>query len=215
MTVRPFVIATSGLVPRLNLSAVAEADRFDPTRVESAAILDSVERLDRRSYGQLSMPRWAQYDCVELPGMMFGLGDGEPLEPTAIVLAVPTLAPRHWAVHSVAGDDAAEALAGAIAALRLERVTGITQWSSPTLAVHAKWAPLMLRSAWTPAHSEPRTCVFDYDVLRNEPPAPSRFLDAADDDALRAIQAEIEAGTRFVVTGPEDGGRVPIAEVTP
>ena len=241
----PFVVATAGLGPRLNFAPLERAvdctHRFDPTKTASRPLLDGLERLDRVTFGTrgLAMPRWAFYDCVELPGFVFGFGrdagDVEPplrsklgiapdstgFVPLSMVLAIPMLEADHWFVHSVAALDGSPivALASALDVVQARRVTGITQWSSDMLSVHARFAPLEIRSAWTLAHSDPATCVFRYEVsrgriaealeVREKSPA-DRWIDPLDRDALRALQSDLEAEVRADIAGPAVGARFPL-----
>lgn len=119
----------------------------------------------------------------------------------------------------------------ALRAFRAERFYGATQWSSNALFIHTKFGPLELDSAYTPAHSLPATLTYAFDVdersLRaaaGDPgvalvrPAPTRFVAADDLDALQALQMDIEAGQRWLITGPAsevDGRRVhPLARLS-
>ena len=112
---------------------------------------------------------------------------------------------------------------------------GATQWDSEALFIHTRFGPLDLVHAWTPAHSEPETLTYRFDVtdqkLRaamGDPAAiaalPSRDADnpagvfeipADDHVAMQDLQAEIEAGGAYVVAGPprrhEGVWRVPVA----
>jgi len=103
----------------------------------------------------------------------------------------------------------------ALAAFRVERQVGATQWASSALFIHTKFGPLELLTAWTPAHSISMTLTYAFDVtdrsLRaaaGDPsvvlarPEPDRFLVADDEVGMQALQAEIEAGQRFVLAGP-------------
>ena len=89
---------------------------------------------------------------------------------------------------------------------------GATQWSSPKLAAYSKFAPLPLLTAWSPAHDDPGTLAFQFEVTesrieraldpdRSAPPA-LRLLDVGDETALRAAQARIENGAKISVAGP-------------
>jgi hypothetical protein len=246
----PYVVAVASLQRRLAASPlgleIPGQGRIDPTRRDAAPFLRLLERLDALTYGplNLAMPRWAFYDCAELPGIIFGLGrrrsdvpaglagalgvpdDYSGVVPVSMCMAVPTLEEHHWLTYALC--DLSEALPTAAASgLRLlslalaldllaaRRVTGTTQWASPKLRVHARFAPLWLRAAWVPAHTEPATCTFRYDVdperiahaLRTEPFAasePAARLDVADAAALRALQEDLEGGRRVAIAGPPE-----------
>jgi len=196
---RPYVIATTGLLGRLNMSplglSVAPEDRFDPLRRSSETLLGLLERLDGLTYGPLgmTMPRWAFYDCAELPGLITGLGRSasslpprlrealhvrpgyDGIVPMSMSLAVPMLEEHHWLGYSICSLN--EVSPGAsprgmraltigftLDMLDARKITGTTQWCSPKLHVHALFAPLTVLTAWLPAHTEPATCTFRFDA---------------------------------------------------
>ena len=189
----------------------------------------------------MAMPRWALYDCAEMAGALVGLGtnavnlparlrtafsipeDYAGLVALSMYIAVPLLGERRWLSHSicsineVAPSAAPPGMTVLTMALGIEAVgarhfVGATQWSSPKLAAYARFAPLRLMTAWSPAHDDPATLAFEFGVTdarieraldpdRSAPPA-LRLLDVGDQKTLRAAQRRIEAGTRISVMGP-------------
>ncbi|MEM9489156.1 MAG: hypothetical protein AAGC55_08425, partial [Myxococcota bacterium] len=106
----------------------------------------------------------------------------------------------------------------------------VTQWRSPKLAIHARFGPLELITAWTPAHSDPTTLTFTITVdserieralLLDRIDLPEdgelRWIDCDELDQLRELQAQLETGRRFQIVGaPMITGsytRVPIREL--
>jgi hypothetical protein len=96
----------------------------------------------------------------------------------------------------------------------IQELWGTTQWRSPKLETYSNLGPLELLTAYTPAHSMPRTFSFRMqpraELLSSvlapprdhpESPAPNSLLDADDPKALMDLQHEIEAGHRVIVTG--------------
>ncbi len=196
MALEPWVVATPGLRARLAEAplGVPRGDLrwYDPTRCASAPFLDQLERLDELTFGpqDLRMPRWAFYDCAELPGALVGYGgsgdrlpestralstEADAFVPISMCMAIPMVLPDAWLVFSVSslldlapGPEASalgvETLALTLAALRPRRVTGTVQWRSSSLEVHARFAPLEVRAAWVPAHTHAATCVFAFDA---------------------------------------------------
>ncbi len=188
------------------------------------------------------MPRWAFYDCAELPGAVLGLaaraGDLPPalrdnfgdvgddrILPVSMYMAIPTLMEDEWLGYSLcalpmAGEsfhgaavDAAT-LALSVTALRARQVTGTVQWNSPHLPATARFAPLLVRAAYLPAHTRAATCVFRFDVDAARVEHGLSGQDAVGDDVQwlsvddvgmhQAVQERIEAGERaFIVGGPE------------
>lgn len=220
----PYLVATPALQARLTERplglGVPRGHCFDPTRRASAPFLSRLEQLDQVVSGPLAMamPRWAFYDCAELPGLVCGFASSAgsvperlrevwPLEarngpvPLSMCMAVPMLQRDRWLAYVLC--DLHEALPGAtppplrIPSLALacdltgaRRMQGVTQWSSSKLAALASFAPLSLRAAWVPAHSVPATCVVEFDAGA-----------AAIADALAAPQRELAARPRWLDVG--------------
>lgn len=166
------------------------------------------------------------------------------LVPLSMYIAIPMAHRGVWFGHNLASSAPALRTAGlsevdltglgsltkglALQAFGVEHFWGATQWDSDALYIHSKFGALRLATAWTPAHSEPATLTYGFDVdterLRasmGDPavqlprPATEFWVRAGDHDAMIALQDRIEAGERFVVTGPPrrvDGVQeVPIA----
>jgi len=198
MELVPYLVATRVLQERMDLAPLGHRYPaelvFDPTRRASGPFLDLLEKLDAATFGRegMAMPRWAFYDCAELPGAVLGLAAraadvppdvradfGEPSDdeilPLSMYIAIPTLTEHEWlgyslcsfplpdeTFHGAAVDIAT--LAISVATLRARQVTGTVQWSSPHLAAPARFAPLGVLAAWLPAHTRAETCVFRFDV---------------------------------------------------
>ena len=91
---------------------------------------------------------------------------------------------------------------------------GTTQWRSPKLAVYVDLGPLELLTAYTPAHSLPRTLSFRLPIeeaqlnsvlasprVSPHAPPPNAVLDLDSVDELMALQGDIEAGWRALLVG--------------
>ena len=163
--------------------------------------------------------------------------------PLSMFIAIPVRPPHVWYGHNLASLNRVfpELSLGGIAtitkaiALRCFRCwvqLGATQWASAALHIHTKLGQLELLTAWTPAHANPATLTYrvpiDEACLRSaagDPaaPPPERYrptisIDPRDTPALRALQARIEAGERFAITGPpltNDAGirTIPVTEL--
>jgi len=94
---------------------------------------------------------------------------------------------------------------------------GTTQWRSLKLRAYADLGPLELVTAYTPAHSLPRTFTFrtPIDEARLAPlligprthplaPPPNVLLDVDDVSQLMHVQAELEAGVSYVLVDEPD-----------
>lgn len=105
----------------------------------------------------------------------------------------------------------------------IDELYGISQWRSPKLDTYVDLTPLQLLTAYTPAHSLPRTLSFRIEkktmhlsTLLASPRvhpaarAPNRLLDVDDGAALLSLQRELEAGERVQIVGHaiEHGSRV-------
>lgn len=192
----------------------------------------------------MPMDKWVFYDCAELPGFIYGfaLEAGEltatereimavpagwtgPV-PFSMYVAIPMHEPGAWFGHNLCSLNrtfpqrrfsglATITKAIALAAFRVERFYGATQWLSNALHIHTRFGPLDLYTAYTPAHSVAETLTYGFavsaDKLRyaaGDPdvtlafPEPDIALDARDVEGMRALQRRIESGERFRLVGP-------------
>lgn len=178
----------------------------------------------------MRMPGWVIYDCAVIPGVVYGMArsagdvaqdvrdalgfdvayDG-PV-PVTMLIAIPTVEPDHWLTYEIADlnqafpddhrdDLRADTLRAGIDALGAARITATAQWRTGELAIHARIAPLELLAAWVPAHDQPATAVVRY-APKGPPRADARagVVNIGDDAALIALQDEIEAGARVVLS---------------
>jgi hypothetical protein len=169
---------------------------------------------------------WAR-DAMKVPA------DYQGLVPMSQFIAIPILsgfvpgraAPRTWLLYTLESMNQVSAGIAPFGTLHLtlflglhvfpiEELWGATQWRSPKLDTYADLGPLELRTAYTPAHSLPRTFSFRLTISpehltsvltapRVHPlaPPPNALLDVDDVAALQALQREIEAGLRVEVVG--------------
>ena len=189
----------------------------------------------------MAMPKWALYDCAEMAGAIIGLGtrpdnlpprlqatfavpkDYDGLVALSMYIAVPLLKDGHWLSHSICSiNEVAPSaappgmtvltMALGLVALGTQHFVGATQWSSPKLSAYARFAPLSLLTAWSPAHDDPGTLAFQFQVTRariehaldpdyTAPPAPA-LLDVGNDATLVDAQMRLEAGVKMAVVGP-------------
>jgi len=237
LALSPWVVATPPLERELSRRARAGSSLrwFDPLRVASRAFLDELERIDEVTFGPtgLRMPRWAFYDCAELPGTILGFGGSRaalpqtllgPSEesdfvPVSMCMATPMVTPGEWLVYSLSSllerDDPAgaaeleaETLALALELLEPASVHGTMQWESANVAVFAEFAPISIRATWVPAHTHAATLVLRLDAAerRAHPRGelPDGFsVDPRDHARLAELQKRIEAGERLELVGIE------------
>lgn len=236
---RPYIVA-SPLGAAGDLETAVSLERIDPHRLASEPFLDLVERIAEAIHPPGIFPRWAIYDCVEVPGGVIGLAvdardasptvrdalqiptDYDGLVPVSVVSAVPMLEAHAWHIYGLGALEGAadETLDLAIAVLDIRTIVGTTAWSSPDLGVHARLGPLEVLTAWTPAHGNPATLTYriggDGATLPKTPPSYTSIA-CNDGAALRELQQSLESGRRFRIVGlplgEGDERRVPIEAV--
>lgn len=152
--------------------------------------------------------------------------DYEGLVPMSILISIPrvdrqsVLVYTLCSINQVAAGAAPEGLwrltlAAGTQALGCDRMMATCQWRSPQLGLFAGMGPLELVTAWTPAHDNPTTCTFTVTtdqaarerLLRGDltdPEAIHRYLDADDQAAMQALQAELETGAQIAIAGPTE-----------
>lgn len=158
---------------------------------------------------------------------LFGCpADYEGPVPFSMYIAIPMFEHGAWFGHNLASLNAtfphrkldglgSMTKAIALKAFRTETFFGATQWLSKALFIHTKFGALDLSTTYTPAHSIPETLTYGFKVtdesLRaacGDPasiltrPDPTLHLDGEDTDAMKKVQAEIEAGARYCMVGP-------------
>lgn len=185
---------------------------------------------------------WA-LEALEVPA------DYKGLVPVSQVIAIPMLGgfsdaaavPHSWLMYSAESINQVSpgvapagvlklSLALGLRVFPVQTLFGTTQWRSQKLDTYVDLGPFELVTAYTPAHSLPRTLSFRIDVEpmhlitllagpRIHPSAapPNAFIDPDSPDDLKALQSEIEDGMQvFVVGHPAYYGsqvRVPLHKV--
>jgi hypothetical protein len=181
---------------------------------------------------------------------LLGVPEGyDGLVPYSMYIAIPMATadldtraegaqPTSWMGHNLASiapilkDEDLKGLgtitkAIALRAFGVRQFFGATQWDTHALHVHAKFGPLELHTAYTPAHSEAKTLTYAFEVNDNtllaamgapgiafERPAPELWVHPEDVTTMVALQDRIEAGERFVIpTAPRADGAVPVTPV--
>ena len=173
-------------------------------------------------------PSWVFYDCALMPGSMFGFGlpaaavpaevlgalgvsaataAYEGLVPLSMLALIPTI-DGHDLVQSLTAVDlagvTAEELANAtlragMSALGAGTLTAAVPWRSAFLSRFLAVGPLRVRTAWTPAHDEPRTVTFSVAAGGIAATDDVFALDPEDDEALTTLQREVEQGATLSI----------------
>lgn len=237
--VQPYCnLAPLGLtIPPENL--LSPFSRASDTFLDALAWLDRMTF----GFAGMEMPRWVFYDCSEIPGGICGFTmprealptsifqgstfkRGVPAQwPVSMAIAIPVIPEGAWLKHTLCSINEISHLAApaglrtltfamALDLFRVETLYSTTQWRASELRVHAKFGELELLTAYTPAHSEPRTLTYRFRVTADRirralagrdayaPTPPDAFLlDADDVEGMRAVQGRLEAGEHIVVTG--------------
>jgi hypothetical protein len=219
---------------------VPPALRIDPTKLASERFITWIERLDAQTFGPqaMAMPRWVFYDCSEWPSALFGLAarpaDVSPAlrevfgvapadrtwVPITLHVAIPTVHSGEFFEHNVGSMGHEIGIHGlgtftkalGCRVLRARSLVGAAQWTGKALGMHLRFGPLELLTAFTPAHSYPRTLTYrhatDLETLTRvvrgiDPPTlePTRRV-RIHDGALRTLQRKIErGGARHILAG--------------
>lgn len=157
----------------------------------------------------------------------YGVRPNGAFLPLSMWAAIPCARPGAWFGHNLSSANVAlprgerfprlatltKALGLAVA--RATRQYGATQWESPALPLHRRFGPLHLDAAWIPAHTHPGSLSYHLDLdeaairgaLGPPPARPDQVdmtVDAADTDALHALQLRLEAGQDWSLVGMTD-----------
>lgn len=219
-------------------------------RPESERFHQLLHRMNAHAFGGMGMPMWVQFDCAALPSVFIGftaaasqLSDdlvralgaapGERV-PVAEALCVPSATAGTWVSVSLAcvlpgfGLGLASKLLG-LAACRVERALGITQYTNESIHTHIQLGPMRIVQPRVPFHTRADQ-TFLYELTRPAggwcvaPPdgaaAPDTLLDPDRADAQRVVldwheRALARGGSLFILAPgmkTHDGSRrIPLA----
>ncbi|MHC5022546.1 MAG: hypothetical protein ACYTGG_01365, partial [Planctomycetota bacterium] len=165
------------------------------------------------------------------------------LVPLSMLIMIPMLEAGSWQAHGLCSIEQLSedpgrtelrraTLAAGLAVLGARTVYAVADWRSDDLALFARFSPLQLLTAWTPAHAPAGAATVRFELspgraaaALSSPTSESRadregeLVDVGDAAAARDLQQRIESGGRFEITSPPhtDGDRtlVPIREIAP
>lgn len=138
----------------------------------------------------MAMPRWVFYDCAIVPGFVAGFAyrtsrlpeavrrvlaveDGDEWTPLSLFIIIPTMSEEgEWVAHNLcsvnsllAKDDQFYGIGFLSKAFGLwyanvRTCCGMTQWTSPSVRLHAHYGDFEVLTAYTPIHSYSRTLTY-------------------------------------------------------
>jgi hypothetical protein len=146
--------------------------------------------------------------------------------PLTQFIAIPTPEEHSWYLHTFSSLN--QVCMGAatpanltmltlclgVRVFRMKRLYGGTQWRSTRLSEFVSLGPLEVITAYTPNHSVPKTLTWRLELKRPLIEAAlisdgasvaalpaTHMLDVDDEDALKRMQSDIEAGIRYHIVG--------------
>lgn len=212
---------------------------LDPLRAPDANMIGPLQP-PTHGADDASLPRWAVYDCAEVPGAVIGLLRDDtptpaptPLDPLAIILATPHAEDGAWHLYGLnvchSASDARgvrlRLIAGAIRLLNARQTSLVVPWSAPWLDRLCELGSLELLCARTALHlHDPSAALMLHD--RNAPTLRSAAredltIPLESDDlhlVLDRMQDVIETGSRLFLSCPSTNdtqARVLVREVPP
>lgn len=138
----------------------------------------------------MAMPRWVFYDCAIVPGFVAGFAhrtaslpeplkrvlvveDGDEWTPLSLFIIIPTMSDKgEWVAHNLcsvnsllAKEDQFYGIGFLSKAFGLwyanvRTCCGMTQWTSPSVRLHAHYGDFEVLTAYTPVHSYSRTLTY-------------------------------------------------------
>jgi hypothetical protein len=138
----------------------------------------------------MAMPRWVFYDCAIVPGFVAGFAhrtsalpasvrrvlaveDGDEWTPLSLFIIIPTMSrDGEWVAHNLcsvnsllAKEDQFYGIGFLSKAFGLwyanvRTCCGMTQWTSPSVRLHAHYGDFEVLTAYTPVHSYSRTLTY-------------------------------------------------------
>jgi hypothetical protein len=199
----------------------------------------------------MAMPRWVFYDCAIVPGFVAGFAhrtsalppavrrilnaeDGDEWTPLSLFIIIPTMSrDGEWVAHNLCSvnsllpkEDQFYGIGFLSKAFGLwyanvSTCCGMTQWTSPSVRLHAHYGDFEVLTAYTPVHSYSRTLTYrvkvdiahwasfftktsgDEGFLDRYKPA-GFDVDPTNEQSLIAFQRRLERGEGpYFLSGPE------------
>ncbi|MES2963367.1 MAG: hypothetical protein V4760_05720 [Bdellovibrionota bacterium] len=142
----------------------------------------------------MAMPRWVFYDCAIVPGFVAGFAhrtsalpqsirdalevkDTDDWTPLSLFIIIPTMSKRgEWVAHNLCSVNSLlpkqEQFYGigflskafGLWYANVRTCCGMTQWTSPSVRLHAHYGDFEVLTSYTPVHSYARTLTYRVNV---------------------------------------------------
>lgn len=198
----------------------------------------------------MAMPRWVFYDCAIVPGFVAGfahrtsalspalrealnVNSANEWTPLSLFIIIPTMSNKgEWVAHNLCSANSILpkelqyygigfiSKAFGLWYANVRECCGMTQWTSPSVRLHAHYGEFEVLTSFTPAHSYSHTLTYRVTVDPQRWPSffskgsslssknhlePAGFMvDPVDEASLISFQRKLEAGEGpFYIDGQE------------
>lgn len=185
----------------------------------------------------MTTPRWVFYDCAVVPGFVAGFAfrtskmpaalkkvmrTDEKCEwtPLSLFVIIPTIHRGEWVAHNLCSINSLLGKSDQLYGIgflskafglwyaNVDQCTGMTQWGSPAVKLHANYGHMEVIGAYAPIHTHAKTLTYrvsintlcwehffqremDYSFLENYG-ATELVIDPKDEKSMVALQRRIE-----------------------
>ncbi|MCC7389825.1 MAG: hypothetical protein IT431_13775 [Phycisphaerales bacterium] len=213
--------------PAATIGARGDTLLLDPMRAPDADLIGPFQPpIDGPE--EIAIPRWAVYDCAEMPGAIIGVlrepiesPCDQPLDPVGLVLATPHAEPGDWHLYGLTvrrpggpvDEVRASVVGAALMLLGARRVTLTVPWTSPLLGLLTRVGRVEVLAARTLLHGPgavATVAVWGTDQCNGEPAEAA--VPVGEAGLVEQAEAMLERGRRLVLVVRSDRGLC-VAEV--
>jgi hypothetical protein len=141
----------------------------------------------------MATPRWVFYDCAFVPGFVSGFAyrtsklperlkkqlrvvEDSEWTPLSLFIIIPTIHKGEWVAHNLCSVNALVEKADQFYGIgflskafglwyaNVEQCTGMTQWGSPAVKLHANYGHMEIIGAYGPAHTHATTLTYRVEI---------------------------------------------------
>ena len=188
----------------------------------------------------MAMPRWVFYDCAIVPGFVAGFAhktsalpeaikkaldvqSGDDWTPLSLFIIIPTMSKRgEWVAHNLCSVNSIVEKSDQFYGIgflskafglwyaNVRTCVGMTQWTSPSVRLHAHYGDFEVLTSYTPVHSYAKTLTYRVNVdpatwpsfftkqlrsdFRNNHDPAGFEVDPSDEASLISFQKRLELG---------------------